>query len=70
MRKTLILMAAGLMTLTALPAAAAAPDQERSYQQDRGNDRNDNRGNDHRGNDNRNDHRGNNNDQYGRWDSS
>ena len=69
MRKTLILMAAGLMTLTALPAAAA-PAQERSYQQDRGNDRNDHRGNDHRGNDNRNDHRGNDNDRYGRWDSN
>lgn len=78
MRKLLIAAAAGLMTLSALPVAAAtaaAAPQERPYMQDnmRGPDRgqpmrhdgaNDNRGNDHRGDDRRGD------DRYGRWDSS
>ncbi|MBJ7486589.1 BA14K family protein [Brevundimonas sp.] len=71
MRTLLIAAAAGLMTLSALPVAAAVAPQERPYTQDtmRGQDRgrNDNDWNNGRGND-RNEGR-NDNDRYGRWDN-
>lgn len=62
---TLIAIAAGLMTLSALPVSAAdAAPQERRYEQDRSNDRGPDRGRQ----DDRNG-RGDN-DRYGRWDNS
>lgn len=68
MRTLLIAAAAGLMTLSALPVAAAVAPQERPYTQDRDNrGRNDNDWNNGRGNDSRHDSR-NDNDRYGRWD--
>lgn len=73
MRKLLIAVAAGLMTLSVLPVAAVAAPQERPYMQDnmRGQDRgrNDNNWNNGRGPDrnDRNDRRGG--DRYGRWDN-
>ena len=79
MRNLLIAAAAGLMTLSALPVAAAVAPQERPYTQDnmRGQDRgrNDNDWNNGRGNDNRDDRRDSrndnrhDNDRYGRWDN-
>lgn len=64
MRKTLIALAAGLMTLSALPAAASDI-QARPYTQDRDHDRgrNDNNWNNGRHDNDRND------DRWGRWDS-
>lgn len=67
MRKTLAALAAGLLTLSALPATASAPPQARPYSQER--DRDHDRGrNDQRGDRNDRGDRGRNNDRYGRWD--
>lgn len=76
MRKTLIALAAGLMTLSALPAAAAdQPGQNRPNAERSTNDRQDGRRDNDRPapgrNDNRNDSRADRNDdsRHGRWDS-
>ncbi|WP_349312336.1 BA14K family protein [Brevundimonas subvibrioides] len=65
MRQTLIALAVGLTTLTALPAAAT----DLSVQTRPGAERQDNRGNPGRDND-RNDRNQASSDRYGRWDSS
>lgn len=64
MRRLIAAVAAGLMTLSVLPAAANAASQERRYEQDRpGPDRGPGRGPDRGG-------PGNDDARYGRWDNS
>ena len=78
MRKTLILIAAGLMAFSAVPVAAASTPQERPWspqdrddRQDRRDDRRDDRQDDRRDrrDDRQDDRRDRRDDRYGRWES-